>query len=85
MVGIQQYKAPVHRSLMQRELIMGVPQAGILAIIFLAFFFIYLLELYFMAAPVAIFYIVMRLLTKRDPYLVDIFIEHLYQKELLIP
>jgi type IV secretory pathway VirB3-like protein len=85
MVSAKEYSLPVHRSLLQRELILGIPQMGLLILLALCFFFLYTLRMYFMAIPVAILYIVMRVLTKKDPFMIDIVIEHVNQKDVLLP
>jgi type IV secretory pathway VirB3-like protein len=82
---VREYALPVHRSLLERELIVGVPPLGILLILLLATFFVYILKQYFMIIPIAVMYIVMRILTKKDPYMIDMVIEHINQKDILIP
>jgi type IV secretory pathway VirB3-like protein len=74
-----------HKALMQRELIAGVPPLGLLAVILLIVFFVYNLEFYLMLIPIAVFYVVMRILTKRDPFLVDIVFEDIMRKDIYLP
>lgn len=74
-----------HKALMQRELIAGVPPLGLLAVILLVVIFVYNLEFYLMLIPITVLYIVMRLLTKRDPFLVDIIMEDLMRKDIYLP
>jgi type IV secretory pathway TrbD component len=81
----REFSLPVHRSLMQRELILKIPAMGVLALLLLATFFMYILEQYIAGIPIAALYIVMRYLTKKDPYLIDILLEHMSQKDILIP
>jgi type IV secretory pathway VirB3-like protein len=85
MVDMSAYRRPVRKSLLQRELLLGIPQAGLFILFMLAVVFIYGMELYFMAAPIAVLYVVMRILTSRDQWLIDIVIDHIMQKERLIP
>jgi type IV secretory pathway TrbD component len=85
MVSMKPYARQVRRSLLQRELIAGVPQAGLFLIFLLAVVFMYGLELYFMGVPIVILYLVMRALTKRDPWLIDIVLENISQKDRFIP
>ena len=85
MAWAQEYAKPVHRSLLERELILGIPQMGVLILLFFSFLFLYLLRMYYMVFPLAILYITMRILTKKDPYMIDILIEHINQKEFLVP
>ena len=84
-MSIKAYSLSVHRSLLQRELILGVPVMGILVLLLLATFFMYILEQYFLGIPLFGLYIAMRILTKKDPYMIDILLEHFNQKDILIP
>ncbi len=85
MVDMSQYKKPVHRSLLPREMIAGIPQAG-LAILFMAgLVFIYGLGLYFMIIPIAIGYLVMRFFTKKDQWNIDMGLANIMQKDIYIP
>ncbi|GHU40321.1 hypothetical protein FACS1894190_07070 [Spirochaetia bacterium] len=85
MINMKEYGTVVHRSLMQRDLMIGIPPMGLLLILLLGVFFMYILELYIMGIPIAVLYIVMRLLTKKDPYLIDIVLDNIMQKDKLIP
>jgi type IV secretory pathway TrbD component len=85
MVNMSEYARPVHRSLMQRDLLAGIPTAGVVLIILLTAIFVLGLEMYFMLIPIVIIYIIMRALTKRDPWLIDIVLENIMQKERFIP
>jgi type IV secretory pathway TrbD component len=85
MVNMHTYKRAVRRSLLQRDLLGGVPQAGLFLLFFLAVVFIYGLELYVMAIPIIILYLVMRALTGRDPWFIDIVLENINQKDRFIP
>jgi type IV secretory pathway TrbD component len=84
MVNMNEYKHPVRRSLMERELLAGVPQVGLLIILIFSVFFIYGLQMYYMAVPAIILYIVMRILTKKDPYMVDIIVANIQEKDIYI-
>jgi len=85
MVDMSLYKKPVRRSLLQREMIGGVPQAGLFILFMLGLIFVYALQLYFTIVPIALFYFVMRHLTKKDPWFIDIILENAMQKDRLIP
>jgi type IV secretory pathway VirB3-like protein len=63
----------------------GIPQAGLLILFMLAVIFIYGLELYFMGFVIIILYLIMRALTKRDPWFIDIVLENIMQKDLFLP
>ena len=85
MVDMSQWKKPVHRSLLQREMLLGIPQAGMLILLALGLIFIYSLRLYFTAIPIALFYFVMRHFTRLDQWFIDILINRIKQPDKLIP
>lgn len=85
MVDMKQFKEPVHRSLLQREMLGGIPQAGLLIILMLGLVFIYGLEMYFTIIPLVLLYFVMRHLSKKDQWFIDIVLENIMQKDRLIP
>jgi len=85
MVDMSQFKMPVHRSLLPRELIAGVPQAGVLILFFLGLIFVYGLRLYWSLVPIALIYLLMRYLTKQDQWLIDILLDNIMQKDIYIP
>jgi type IV secretory pathway VirB3-like protein len=79
------YGRKVRRSLLQRDLALGVPQTGLFILFMLGLIFIYGFEMYFMLVPVAVLYAIMRVLTKKDPWLIDIVIDSVFQKDVYIP
>jgi type IV secretory pathway VirB3-like protein len=79
------YGRKVHRSLLQRDLVAGVPEIGLFLLLMLGLVFVFGLALYFMIIPIIILYVIMRVLTKRDPYMIDIVIDNVYQKDVLLP
>jgi len=85
MVDMSDFKKPVRRSLLQRELIGGIPQAGLFILFMLGLVFIYGLELYFAIIPIALLYFVMRHLTKKDQWFIDIVLGNIMQKDKFIP
>jgi len=85
MVDMSQYKQPVRRSLLQREMIGGVPQLGLLLIFVLSVVFIYGFRFYLAIIPIVLLYFVMRFLTKKDQWLIDIMLNNITQKDILIP
>ena len=85
MIDMRPHSQPVRRSLLQREMLGGVPQAGLFLLFFLGLIFIYGLELYFAAIPIVLLYFVMRHLTKKDQWLIDIVMDNIMQKDVLIP
>ena len=85
MVNMSAYRRPVRRSLLQRDLLGGVPQAGLLLLLVLGAVFVYGLGLYFMTVPLIILYLVMRALTRRDQWLIDIVLDNVMQKDRYVP
>jgi len=85
MINMKPHSEVVHRSLLQRDLMGGIPQIGLLIIFILCVVFIYGFRLYFSAIPIFVAYLVMRGLTKRDNWLIDFFIEAIKQKDVYIP
>ena len=85
MVNTQSFRRKVRRSLLQRELLAGIPQAGLVGLFILAVVFLYVFEMYFMIVPIVLLYFIMRHLTKRDPWLIDIVLDNIRQKDVFIP
>ena len=85
MVDMRPYAIKVRRSLLQRDLLGGVPQMGLIFIFVMSVVFVYVLRLYIMIVPILILYFVMRILTKKDPWLIDIVIDSIQQKDIFIP
>jgi len=79
------HKQKVHRSLLQREMMAGVPLVVLFFLFSLGLIFIYLLEIYISIVPIVIIYFVMRHLSKKDPWFIDIFMENIMQKDKYIP
>jgi type IV secretory pathway VirB3-like protein len=79
------YSRPVRRSLLRRDLIGGVPQAGMLIVFLLVAVFAAGLDMYFMLVPAAVLYLVLRALTKNDQWLIDIVLESAGQKDVYLP
>ena len=85
MVDMSGYKQPVHRSLLQRDMLGGVPQVGLLLLIVLGVVFIYGFELYITIVPIVLSYFIMRHFTKRDQWLIDIMIDNISHKDVYLP
>jgi len=85
MVNMIQFKRKVHRSLLQRETIGGVPQAGLFLVFMLGIVFIYGFKIYWAVVPIVLLYFVMRHMTKKDQWLIDMVLENIMQKDKLIP
>jgi type IV secretory pathway VirB3-like protein len=82
---MSQHKRTVHRSLLQREMVGGIPQLGLLLLFLLGLVFIYGLRLYLTTVPIVLLYFVMRHLTKKDQWFIDIVLDNVNQKDRLIP
>jgi type IV secretory pathway VirB3-like protein len=85
MIDMNEYKQRVHRSLLQREMIGGVPQAGLFIIFILGLIFVYGFELYISIVPIVLLYFVMRHFTKKDQWYIDMLLENINQKDKFIP
>jgi len=85
MIDMNAFKQPVRRSLLQRELIGGIPQAGLLILFMMGLIFIYGFHLYFFIIPIVLLYFIMRHLTKQDQWLIDIILDNIMQKDRLLP
>ena len=85
MIDMNNFKQPVHRSLLQREMIGGVPQAGLFIVFMLGLIFVYGMRLYLALVPIVLLYFVMRHLTKRDQWLIDIVLGNISQKDAYLP
>jgi len=85
MVDMRDKAIVVHRSLLQRDLLLGVPTMGLVLCFVLAVFFIYLFQWFFIIAPIAILYAVMRFLTSKDPWMIDTMLDYIVQKDVFIP
>jgi type IV secretory pathway VirB3-like protein len=85
MIDMSQYKQPVHRSLLPREMIAGVPQAGLFIIFIFSLVFIYGFRFYFMIVPIALGYFIMRHLTSKDQWFIDSSLSNIMQKDIYLP
>jgi type IV secretory pathway VirB3-like protein len=79
------YARRVRRSLLQRDLMGGVPQAGLIGLFMMSIIFLYVFAMFFMVVPIILLYLVMRHLTKQDPWLIDIVLDSIQQKDVYIP
>jgi type IV secretory pathway VirB3-like protein len=85
MVDMKNYSKKVRRSLLQRDLMFGVPAIGLILVVISLVIFVYLFRMYFLIPFVAILYVVMRHLTSKDPWMVDIILDNIQQKDVFIP
>ena len=85
MVDMKCSSRKVHRSLLQRDLLLGVPTLGFVLIFCLSAVFLYLFRWWFMAPPIVLLYVLMRYLTSVDPYSIEIMIDFFQQDEVFYP
>ena len=85
MVDMNEFKQPVHRSLLQREIIAGVPQIGLLILFILGVILIYMFRQYYFIIPIVLFYFLMRFFTSKDPWCIEMVIDYISQKDRYIP
>jgi type IV secretory pathway VirB3-like protein len=85
MVNMRPCSRKVRRSLLQRELLGGVPTSGLILVLIMAVVFLYVLRMFFMVVPIAVLYMVMRYLTAKDPWMIDIVLDNIQQKDVFIP
>lgn len=77
------YSYAVYRSLMKRKLVLGVPLIPLLLVIFItAIFFIALESLVIVPFSVLLIFI-MKMISKNDEYLLEIFLSSLLQPDTL--
>jgi len=85
MVDMRNYSKKVHRSLLSRDLMFGVPTTGLVLIVVMFMMFVYFLKMIFMIAPIVVLYVVMRHMTSKDPWMVDMILDNVQQQDVFIP
>lgn len=84
------FSCPLHRSLIKRDLILGVSRSSLILVIVFLYFGVFeigkstIVRLIFLFAGILLFYII-RKLTKTDEYLVEIVIHSLLSPDRLEP
>jgi type IV secretory pathway VirB3-like protein len=63
----------------------GIPTAGLLLLLILAVVFMYVFGWIWFIVPIVLLYFVMRFLTARDEWMIDMVIENIGQKDIYIP
>jgi len=84
MIEMGRFAKIVHRSLLQREMIAGIPQVGLFILFMLGIIFIYGFRMYFTIVPIVLLYFVLRHLTKIDPWYIDIVLDNISQKDKFV-
>ena len=85
MVDMTVKSVKVHRSLLQRDLFLGVPTMVLVFIFILSVVFLYGLHWFFMIVPIALLYVLMRHFTSLDPWMVDMMLDYMQQKDIFRP
>jgi len=85
MPDMRPYSRTVRRSLLQREMVGGVPQVGLLLLLVLGIVFVYGLQLYVAIVPIVLLFFILRHLSRKDQWLIDIVMENVTQKDVLLP
>jgi type IV secretory pathway VirB3-like protein len=82
MASLQDYALPVHKSLQQPDLILGIPKPVLALILCLTMILVYLLGFVF-AATGLLFYVPCYFLSKEDPAMLTIALDNLFQLDYL--
>lgn len=77
------YSYKVYRSLMKRKLTLGIPTVPLLVIVLITVVTFLILESFIMVPLSIIAYIVMKEITKKDEYAIEIFMNSLLEPEQL--
>jgi type IV secretory pathway VirB3-like protein len=85
MTDMSDYAKKVRRSLLPRDMLGGIPTAGLVLLLVMAVFFLYLFEWIWMIVPIVLLYFVMRHMTKLDEWFIDIILENIQEKDVYIP
>lgn len=81
----EDYSAPIHKSLQMPNLFLGIPMMALLAMYCVAILTIYIMQISFFWIVIGIMYIAARMLSKRDPFLIDIVTYSMMEKDEYIP
>ena len=78
---ISDYAIPVHRSLMQVDMLFGIGTKAALVLLIVTVVMIQITGAWFLIVSAALFFL-MRLLAKSDPYLLDILFDSVLQQDI---
>ena len=84
-MNVIDFSVPVHRSLQQRDLLAGVPHSALFVLVIFGIVTVYMAQLYWFLPVIIVLYIAMRILTKHDPFLLDIIFISITQDDYLLP
>jgi type IV secretory pathway VirB3-like protein len=83
METLQDYAIPVHRSIMKRDLFLGVPPIPLAILVAITIFMVVNLHLYWFLALSGVLYLVLKKITEKDEWLLDIILNSLFQPDRL--
>jgi type IV secretory pathway VirB3-like protein len=85
MVDTKPCSVKVRRSLLQRDMFLGIPTMGLMLLFVMAMVLVYAMKLYLFTVPIALLYFIMRFLTSKDSWMIDIVLGNAMQKDVFIP
>ena len=78
---ISDYAIPVHRSLMQVDMLFGIGTKAALVLLIVTVVMIQITGAWFLIVSAALFFL-MRILARADPYLLDILFDSVLQQDI---
>jgi type IV secretory pathway VirB3-like protein len=75
----------VRRSLLQRDMFLGIPTMGLALLFVMVMVLVYAMKIYLFIVPIVLLYFIMRFLTARDHWMIDIVLNNAMQKDIFIP
>jgi type IV secretory pathway VirB3-like protein len=85
MVDMKPCSIKVRRSLLQRDMILGIPTMGLMLLFVMVMVFVYAMKIYIAIVPIVLLYFLMRFLTSKDNWMIDIVLGNAMQKDIFIP
>ena len=78
---VSDYAIPVHRSLMQVDMLFGIGTKAAIILLIVTVVMIQITGAWFLLVSAALFFL-MRILAKNDPYLLDILFDSVLQQDI---
>jgi len=85
MVDTRPRSIKVRRSLLQRDMFLGIPTAGLALLFVMVMVLVYAMKVYLFIVPIVLLYFIMRFLTSKDSWMIDIVLGNAAQKDIFIP
>ena len=63
----------------------GIPTLGLMLLFVFSVIFLYLFRWWFMVPAIPVLYLIMRIMTAKDPWFIDIALDASQQKDIFIP